>query len=387
MQKEKIALIALVIIIVAALATFVVALNTNYLDNLFQEEKIIAEGDYADVNYIGYYASNGTIFDSSYKYPANKSEPTPVKMFVTLNATATPGTNFSAYSNLINDAYVKGFIQNLVGLKQGQTKSTAVISATDAYGVSPTVGDVMNFTVLAGRDYRISILNIEKNQPMPALFIDYFGNQTTDLYRFREEFHYIGEVIDSYFDSSANPQWVNATVVTKINQTLLWKYTTPDPHKLTNLSWVDSNSDTSSENAYTILYPANVSSIDPSSINDSTFIVSHNPKINDTISYYNVTYQSGAPFTVRNITAENITAYYNATTGNQTTQIVHVFPRKSVIMRNQTQNITPIYPKEWLSYVLSMARTYDHSMIYNLSPLADKDVYFDITVVRVYKVS
>ena len=56
MQKEKIALIMLVIVIIAALSVFVLAVNTDVLNNLFQEQKIIASGDYADVNYIGHYA-------------------------------------------------------------------------------------------------------------------------------------------------------------------------------------------------------------------------------------------------------------------------------------------------------------------------------------------
>jgi hypothetical protein len=388
MQKEKIALIALVIVIIAALSVFWIAVSTDYLDNLFKEEKIIAYSDYADANYIGHYASNGTIFAASYENPANKSNPTPLNIFVTLNASATPGGNFNAYSNLISDEYVKGFIENLVGMKQGETKTTAIIPARDAYGVTPTVGDVLNLSVLANRDYRIKIIDIEKNVSMPALYKPYFGNGTTDLYTFREEFHYISEVIDTYYDPNLTPQWVNATVVTKTNETLLWTYTTPNPDKLTNLTWVDSSSDSNPDTAYTTIYPANASSIDPSSINNSTFVVTHTPKINDTIQFYNYTYQSGAQFIVRNITKDNITGYFNSSTSeNQTTQIVRVFPGKTVIMRNQTQNITPSYPKEWVVYVLSMLRTSDHRAIYSLSALADKDVYFEITVVKIYKAS
>ncbi len=66
MQKEKIALIALVIIVVAALSVFLIAVNTNIFENLFKEKLILSEGDCADVNYIGRYTSNNTIFDTSY---------------------------------------------------------------------------------------------------------------------------------------------------------------------------------------------------------------------------------------------------------------------------------------------------------------------------------
>ena len=385
MQKEKIALIALVIIIIAAVTTFVVAVNTPFFENLFQGEKIIAIGDYADVNYIGHYASNGSIFGSSYTFPSNKTGATPLKMFVTFNASATPSDNFSAYTNTINSEYVQGFIENLVGVKQGQTKTTAVIPPQDAYGVSPGVGDVINLTILAQKDYRIRIIKIEKNVPMPAMFQSYFGSGNTDMYTIREESHYIGEVIDTYYNENFEPLWTNATVVTKINDTLLWKYTTPDPAHLTNLTWVDSSSDSNPDTAFTTIYSTNASSI--TSINNSTFVVTHNVKINDTIKYYNYSYQSGLSFTVTNVTSQTISASYNSTSGNQTTTFTRVFPRTIVVQRNTTQNITQPYPKEYIAYALSLLRQYDHSVTFSLSPLADQSVYFEITVVKVYKAS
>ena len=68
MQKEKIALIALVVIVVAALSVFLIAVNTNIFENLFKEKLTISEGDCADVNYTGRYTSNNTIFDKSYQF-------------------------------------------------------------------------------------------------------------------------------------------------------------------------------------------------------------------------------------------------------------------------------------------------------------------------------
>jgi hypothetical protein len=385
MQKEKIALIMLVIVIVAALSVFVLAVNTDYLNTLFQEQKAINYGDYADVNYIGHYASNGTIFGSSYKYPGNKSGATPIKIFITLNESATPGANFSTYSSTVNNEYVKGFIENLKDMKQGQTKTTSAIPPENAYGVSPKVGDLINLTILAGKDYRIRIIAIEKNVSMPAMFVQYFGSGNTDMYKIREESHYIGESVDTYYDASFSPLWKNATVVTKINATQLWKYTTPDPNHLTNLTWVDTSADSNPDTAFTTIYPTNESSI--TSLNNSTFVVTHNVKINDSIKYYNTTYQSGVDFIISDIAAQNITAYYNTSSGNQTTNITRVFPRTIVYPRNTTQNITQPYPKEYIAYALSILRTYDHRVALSLGALADKSVYFDITVVKVYKVS
>jgi hypothetical protein len=385
MQKEKIALVMLVIIIIAALSVFVLAVNTNYLDTLFQGEKIIASGDYADVNYIGHYASNGTIFGSSYKFAGNRSGATPLKIFATLNESATAGANFSAYSSTINSEYVKGFIENLIGMKQGQTKTTAVIPPQDGYGVSPGVGDVINLTILAQKDYRIRIMKIEKNVSMPAMFQSYFGSGNTDMYSIREESHYIGESIDTYIDPNLNPIWKNATKVTKINETKLWKFTTPDPAHLTNFTWVDSSSDSNPDTAFTTIYPTNESSV--ISLNNSTFVVTHNVKITDTIKYYNYSSQNGITFIVKIITSQNITTYYNSSSGNHTTNITRVFPRTIVVQRNTTQNITQPYPKEYIAYALSYLRQSDHRVMFSLGPLADTSVYFEITVVKVYKAS
>ena len=216
MQKEKIALVGLVIIVVAALSVFLIALNTDVFESLFEEQKTIQIGSYADVQYIGYYA-NGTIFESTYTYPESKTGGEPVKIFVVLNSTAVPNTNFSSYTNVINGTFVKGFIENLVGMKTGQSKTTGLISPEDAYGVSPKVGDVIDFTLLAGTQYELKITRIQENMPMPATFLQYFQSNVTSLYTMREESHYIGEPIDTYVDANGAPIWENATVVTKIN--------------------------------------------------------------------------------------------------------------------------------------------------------------------------
>ena len=64
----------------------------------------------------------------------------------------------------------------------------------------------------------------------------FFGDVQTTLYIVRDESHYVGEIVDTYFDVQNLPLWENATVVTKINETLLWKYTTPTEGKYDNLT-------------------------------------------------------------------------------------------------------------------------------------------------------
>jgi FKBP-type peptidyl-prolyl cis-trans isomerase 2 len=133
MQNEKLAAILLVIVIVGSISVFLTVTYgediLNALSGKKTGEKVIALGDCVDVNYIGRYASNNTIFDSSYAYPTNKTGGTPLNIFVTLNQSEYPPEGYDAYSS----GYIEGLIDGLVGLKEGQT-SVINISAEKAYG-------------------------------------------------------------------------------------------------------------------------------------------------------------------------------------------------------------------------------------------------------------
>ena len=101
MKNEKIAVIALVVIIVVALLAYVVYVYGDEISkNLFGEEpKIIEYGDCVDVNYIGKYASNDTVFDSSYEDLENKTGGIPLQVFVSVNKTEFPPDDYQSYSS------------------------------------------------------------------------------------------------------------------------------------------------------------------------------------------------------------------------------------------------------------------------------------------------
>ena len=130
MQNEKIAIIALAILIIGALSIFLAAAyGEDILDNLFPEEKTIEIGDCADVNYIGT-LTNGTMFDYSYTYPENKTGGTPLKIFITMNQSETPPTEYPQYSS----GLIEGFMEGLIGLKEGETATIGPIPPEKAYG-------------------------------------------------------------------------------------------------------------------------------------------------------------------------------------------------------------------------------------------------------------
>ena len=145
MQNEKIAIIALAVIIIGALSVFLAATySEEILSNLFPEEKIIETGDCADVNYIGTLA-DGTIFDSSYTYPENKTEGTPLNVFVTMDKNQTPPTEYPQYSS----ALIDGFMEGLIGLKEGETATIGPIPPEKAYGANKIkVGDTFTTSLV-----------------------------------------------------------------------------------------------------------------------------------------------------------------------------------------------------------------------------------------------
>ncbi len=153
-KKRNLALALLVIIIVAALSVLLLlqtdedgkSLLDKIVENIIVEEKSIELGDLAEINYIGKYASNNTIFDSSYEDVENKINATPLKVFITTNKSELPPTGYEDYSSDIID----GLLEGLIGLKEGVTTTVGPISPDKAYGDKKlSVGDTFNTGNLA----------------------------------------------------------------------------------------------------------------------------------------------------------------------------------------------------------------------------------------------
>ena len=377
MQNEKIAVIALVVIIVGALSVFLaVTYGEDILNNLFREEKTIEFGDCADVNYIGKFVDD-TIFDSSYTYPDNKTGGTPLKIFVTMNKSGTPPTEYPQYSSNL----IEGFMEGLVGLKAGETATIGPIPPEKAYGVTPKVGDIIDLSALGGGEVSLKVLEINENVPMPSEMEEWFPGVTqTTVYVVRDESHYIGEIIDTYVDDESIPHWESATVVTKINETLLWKYTTPLEDKYENLTWVDTNL----IEQYQITYPADASKI--TSINETIFIVTITPAVNETIQVYDDENPYGLYYIVENVTDDKIITYLDddSSVENRT---IREFDRNLTVQRNETVNITYLFPSEYFEMLFEYLRSADSSIIYSTGELADKTLYFEVEIVEVYKTS
>lgn len=178
MQKEKLASIALFIIIFEAVAIYIgVSYGEDILSNLREEEKVIEIGDCADIHYIGT-LSDGTIFDSSYSDPETKTGGSPLKVFISLDPFASPPTGYLQYSA----GLLEGFMQGLIGLKEGETAVIGPIPPEEAYGENRLdIGSVFSTETLAIMlDVDVEVIEVtDKGIVVKWINVEDFGNFTS----------------------------------------------------------------------------------------------------------------------------------------------------------------------------------------------------------------
>jgi len=370
MQKEKIALIALVIVVVAALSVFVTAINTDIFENLFKEKLILSEGDCADVNYIGRYASNNTIFDTSYKYAENKSGGTPLKVFLKTfpeEASWKPG-----YTTDI----IEGFREGLIGMQEGQTKIIGPIPPEKAYGANKlTEGAIfttqylafgMNQTVIVSNytSENISFKWIEmenlSNFTMPQLIIKNLQSENETEMVLYPPPYYI---------------WKNSTSIINVTDTTVTVSTTPT--KKTNLT--DIVTDVRDGEKQMLIFP----NATTASWTDTTITVVCSPQ-----KGWNYTFQTqgysgmvNVSIHINNITGDKI----NVTiTNDQSTEPTYLDIYKTLTF-NRTFVLPRIYrdiPSMYISYFYAEDI---QKAGYSLEPLAGESLIFEVTLEKVYK--
>ncbi len=402
MEREKIALGALVIIIVAVLSFYILS-SEGILDDLLsgEEKESIEYGDCVDVHFIGKYSSNDEIFSSSYDDPENKDGGLPINVFVSNDVNQTPPANYSSYrssalmSQTIDEYLVlskspvgikEGFMEKLTTLGSSDVDKTIILNLQpkQAFGTKPVVGDVLNLTSISQVPLEYKIIKIEENSDVPAEFLtvygDILGNKTT-MYTLRENLHKLGEKVEDKYIS-----WDDSTVVTKINETMMWMYTTPPESYIegNNFTWTSFNSSTAMRRTF----PENSSKI--TSIDNDTIVITHNPEYNSTIEesmYYSQydMYFPSVEYTVENVTDDKINvSYVNSQTSEKT---FTTLDRTVVIQRNETKSITEEYPTEILEIQLYSIREMSDDFYYGCSELAGEEITFEFVIEEIYKTS
>jgi hypothetical protein len=411
MQNEKIAAVALAIIIAGALSTY---LYFNYKDSIFPEEEkdepvkpkpgneTIQIGDCIDIHYIGRYASNDTIFSTSYSNPENKSGGIPLNVFVNDNISIDPPANYSEYlsspltailSGSFEDYFYlttspigtkNGFREEILALRKGVDNFiTEPMAPLKAYGNSIGLNSVINVTELSPEPLIYRVIGIQEDAPMPDEIVEYYGElfgNTTTLFTLREDMYEIGDVIEEKFIS-----WANSTVISKLNDTTMWMYTSPPFDIDEKFSWIDYDEET----ALQFTYPENSSQI--TQINESTIIITHTPEINSIIEeaiYYPLYdfFMNNQTYTVESLSDDKINVSFitDETTGNKSYTELN---RKSIIQRNETRIITQETPGDLLEINLLLLRLMDENFYLSYHPLSDETVYFEIEILDIYKTS
>ena len=114
----------------------------SLIDILWFRWKSIQIGDCVDVHYIGRYASNNSVFDSSYEDVNNKTGGSPLKVFVSLNSSEkSPKAGYITV--------IEGLAEGLIGLKEGDESTIGPIPPEKAYGNKLGIGDTFNTSNLA----------------------------------------------------------------------------------------------------------------------------------------------------------------------------------------------------------------------------------------------
>lgn len=412
MNSEKIIAFVLAIIVIGIVTGFFfLAYGDELFDNLNPDDKDddspddkdnkytkVSYEDYVDLNYIGKYSSNDTIFSTSYDDPVAKTGGAPLKVFVNDSIIAEPNELFVDYINsplraFSIEEYIelmkspvgtnKGFFEELTNAKinpEDGTFTTGDIPPEKAYGISVKMNSLINLTPLSGEWLEYEVVNIQYNEPMPQEIFDIYGDafgETTTIFTLGENMHYIGkEVVEKY------PNWQGSTIITKLNETKMWMYTTPPDDLEENFTWADIDQETGEK----IDYPVNTSSIE--SINEDTIIIVHNPKKNDTITesiYYSMygMYLTNNTYTVEYIDDDKINISYDDGTGNKSYKEISRF---STVERNETQDITQELAGDILEVQLLFLRLTEDTFTYSYHPLSDETVYFEIEIVEIQEI-
>jgi hypothetical protein len=232
MQTEKLAVAGLVIIIVIALSAYIIT-NEDIIGNLFEDkepkpnEGVIELGDCVDIHYVGK-LSDGEVFDSSYNDSENKTGGTPAKFFMSYDEFENPSDDYSQYMHGI-----EGFVEQLIGMSEGESAIFDPIPPEKAYGAIPKIGDIIQISNESlENDIKLEFIDIQENVSLPEEYAGFGFADPTTLYVVKDQTHFVGEKMTFHL------AWENASVVTKMNDTTIWTYTTPPEDKTTDFTWI-----------------------------------------------------------------------------------------------------------------------------------------------------
>jgi FKBP-type peptidyl-prolyl cis-trans isomerase 2 len=372
MQTEKIALVTLVIIVIAALSVFLIAVNTDIFENIFKEKLSISEGDCADVYYIGRYSSNNTVFDSSYTDVENKTGGTPLTIFASFDINATsPKQGY-------NSGMIEGFMEGLIGMQEGETKIIGPIPPEKGYGVRKfTVGSIFTTQYLAfGLNQTAEVIEYtSENLTVKWIDMETLGNFTMPQLVIND-LHSLNET-EMVIYPPPYYIWENSTSIINITDTDVTVSTTPT--KSTNLS--DEVKDVRYGEKQMLVFPG----VTSASWDESTITVESSPVVGENYTFETEGYTGMVTITVHinNITGDMI----NVTITNDLSPEPVYLDVYRILTFNRTFTLPRYYNNIPTMYVSYFYEEDIEKAGYSLSPLAGETLTFEVTVEKVYKTS
>jgi FKBP-type peptidyl-prolyl cis-trans isomerase 2 len=387
MENEKIAALVLALMVAGILSAYLALQNWDDIsDNLTETTEpvdVIEYGDCVDLNYILKYASNDTFIESSYADWQNRSDGTLFKIFVSQNESEIPPSDYEVnYSQKMQDGmFVKGFIEGLVGLKEGETE-TFTIESEDAYGirvkegvnfsskrVSPYLTQTFTVTNVTGDDITFKWIDLpDDNFTMPQ------GYLKENLVARDLDFYYGSPYknIPPYF------LWADSSKIINTSTETVKILTTPNKSKnLTEQPQMFAVGEKTS-----IILP----DITTASWNDSKITISTNPDLNYTYDIYS----QGQTLTleVSNVTDNNFTLTYDQATEpfiiNKTIVFDRVYSYKRIYS-------IPISINDVNLGQIPVALTFLESDLkeegYSIHELAGETLKYEVTIEEIYKTS
>jgi len=317
------------------------------------EKRVLKEGDFAEIYYIGYF-ENGTVFDSSFQenvsydtpFDSSKYNLTPLKIYFSeeFPSKFPEGWSYGDIGTIeglrINE--IKGLYNAMKGMKKGEEKIIE-IEPSEAFGLKVENGTIFNSSMILGFNTSFEVVKI--------------GGVTVDLKWLPKE----GQVITmpQYWHDIPMQQpywiWENATEVVSFNETHVVLKTTPN--KLENLT----------------LYPwwENTSI---AGYNETKIWITTTPPIgNFTISAFGYTIRGR----VVEITEDKIKIEYYA--GNQT---IEDELNRTIVFNRQIE-LPLIFKGIQKVYVEDDLKRYG----YSFHELAGKKVIFRIKLLKIYRLS
>ncbi|MCX6665014.1 MAG: FKBP-type peptidyl-prolyl cis-trans isomerase [Euryarchaeota archaeon] len=123
--------IAIAAVLIVIIALIIALLSIVVLPSLLQPNTIEV-GDCIEVEYIGKFTVNGTVFTTTYNDSVNKTGGTPQKLFVNPNMNLSIPRGYETYTSAPTFVPQKA-IRSLIGMKEGETKNIT-LSPEETYG-------------------------------------------------------------------------------------------------------------------------------------------------------------------------------------------------------------------------------------------------------------